>query len=151
MLSASRYRNCVVNIAQLNTLLLIATINAYLLNLSTTIWQAKNWKLFPQVVRLSVEGNFLCNFNQFTQWLVDIIKDSAHQKPPRSCSCSRLAPTWLSLRHNPGPHVWSLKSLLSYLYNNGLYYRISHLSLFPQRCTCIWLSRAWWSCYSLNI
>ena len=42
-------------------------INSYLLKLSTAIWQAKNWKLFPRVVRWSVEGNFLCNFNQFTQ------------------------------------------------------------------------------------
>ena len=48
-------------------LLIEQPINSYLLNLSTAIWQAKNWKLFPRVERWSVKGNFLCNFNQFTQ------------------------------------------------------------------------------------
>lgn len=45
--------------------LLIAVINFYLFNLSTGIWQAKNWKLFPEVARLICVGNFPCNLNQF--------------------------------------------------------------------------------------
>ena len=51
--------------AYVRRLLITSPINFYLLNLSTSVWQAKNCKLLPEVGRLMRGGNFLCNLNQF--------------------------------------------------------------------------------------